>query len=120
MRHGPWAVLSHSSHSSDFFSLIIKHHYIAVRRIGKRLTRAMLPVAFGSLLELVAATVGAHLGGLSGLSIGWVVAVYIEAMFMAPAVYKAARFKFPNATEREAAQPLINDEVIETQRMSQN
>ncbi len=102
------------------FPIIIKHHYIAVRRIGKRLTRAMLPVAFGGLLELVAATVGAHLGALSGLSIGWAVAVYIEAMFMAPAVYKAARFKFPNVTERETTQPLINDEVIETQRVSQS
>ncbi len=93
--------------------MIIKHHYIAVRRIGKRLTSAMLPVAFGSLLELGAATLGAHLGALPGFSIGWVIAVYIEGIFMAPTVYKAARFKFSSATEREAAQLLIDDEYDE-------
>jgi hypothetical protein len=47
---------------------------------------AMLP---GGLLELGAATLGAHLTGLSGLSIGWVAAICIEAIFMGPTVYKA-------------------------------
>ncbi len=47
---------------------------------------AMLP---GGLLELGAAAFGARLGGLTGLSIGWVAATYIESIFMFRTVYKA-------------------------------
>jgi hypothetical protein len=49
-----------------------------------------LPIAIGSLLELGIAGLGARFGGLVGLSLGWVVAVCIEAIFMFPAVYRAA------------------------------
>jgi hypothetical protein len=45
----------------------------------------------GSLIGTTAVTgvLGARLGGLVGLSLGWVVAVYVEAVFMSPAVYRA-------------------------------
>ena len=71
------------------FPMIIKNHYIAVGRIHSRITRVALPVAIGSMLELGAAALGAHLGNLVGLSVGWVVAVCIEAAFMFHSVYKA-------------------------------
>ncbi len=74
------------------FPTIIKYHYVAVKRIDKQMTRAMLPVAIGSFLELAVAAVGAHVGGLLGLTVGWVVAVYIQGFLMAPAVFKAAHF----------------------------
>ncbi len=73
------------------FPLIIKNHYISICRIQDRIARAMLRIAPGSLLELGAAALGAHLGGLSGLSIGWVAGVYVESMFMFCTVYKAVR-----------------------------
>ena len=73
------------------FPLIIKNHYVAVLRIQKRMTQAILPILAGSLLELGAAALGAHLGGLSGLSLGWVIGISIEALFMSQTVYKAIR-----------------------------
>ena len=72
------------------FPMIIKHHYIAVSRIHSKIARVALPVAIGSLLELGIAALGAHLGGLVGLSLGWDAAVCVEAVFMFPAVYRAA------------------------------
>lgn len=77
------------------FPMIIKHHYVAVSRIHNNMARVMIPVAFGSLLELGVAVPGAHFGGLAGLSLGWVLAVSVEAVFMFPAVYRAA---FPTHT----------------------
>jgi O-antigen/teichoic acid export membrane protein len=71
------------------FPLIIKNHYISICRIQDRIARAMLSMAPGSLLELCAAALGARLGGLSGLSLGWIIAICIESMFMFRTVYQA-------------------------------
>ncbi|HKF36095.1 MAG TPA: hypothetical protein VKB35_04280 [Ktedonobacteraceae bacterium] len=86
------------------FPLIIKDHYIAVCRIRSRLMRALLPLAIGCLLELGAAALGARLGGLSGLSLGWVVALCIELVFMGPAVYKAV-WPVDTSTGKDQPQP---------------
>jgi hypothetical protein len=51
---------------------------------------AACAVAAGAVVEVLAAAVGARIGGLQGLSIGWVVATSIEAAFMAPTVWRAA------------------------------
>lgn len=72
------------------FPMIIKYHYVAIYRVFGRLSRAIPPVAIGCLLELGAADLGAHLGGLLGLSLFWVIAMYIELIYMTPAVYKIA------------------------------
>jgi O-antigen/teichoic acid export membrane protein len=74
------------------FPMIIKYHYIAISRINQKLVRAMLPVAIGSVLELGAAALGARMGNLVGLSIGWASAICIEAVLMSPAVFNAVRF----------------------------
>ena len=71
------------------FPLVVKNHYISICRIQDRIKNAMLFIAPASLLELCAAALGGHFGGLTGLSIGWVTATYIETMFMLPTVYKA-------------------------------
>ncbi len=86
------------------FPLIVKDHYIAVCRIHSRLVRAILPMAIGCLLELGAAALGARLGGLSGLSLGWVVALCIELVFMGPAVYKAV-WPVDTSTAKDQLQP---------------
>lgn len=72
------------------FPLIIKVHYVAICRVHGRITGAALRMAAGGFLELVMAGIGASLGGLSGLSVGWVAAVCVEAALMAPTVYKTA------------------------------
>jgi len=77
--------------SLESFPFIIKNHYIAVNRIqGKVAHAAQLTITTG-VLELGGATCGALLGGLTGLSVGWFCAMCVEAVFMSPAVFKAAR-----------------------------
>ncbi len=66
--------------------LIIKNHYIAIYRIRDRIAQAIVPITVGSLLELGLAIYGVHLGQLVGLSLGWVIALLIEALFMVPTV----------------------------------
>lgn len=66
--------------------LIIKNHYIAIYRIRDKVARVIVPIALGTLLELGLATYGAHIGQLTGLSLGWVIALLIEALFMLPTV----------------------------------
>lgn len=71
------------------FPLIIKNHYISICRIQDRVGSAILGILPGGILEVLAAMLGARIGGLSGLSFGWVAAIAIEAVFMFRTVYKA-------------------------------
>ena len=71
------------------FPIIIKHHYVAICRMQDRMACATLSMIVGGLFELGVAALGARFGGLPGLSLGWVAAVYIEAAFMSRTVYKA-------------------------------
>jgi O-antigen/teichoic acid export membrane protein len=73
------------------FPFLFKDLYVAICRIQDRIVNALLPLAAGALLELGLAALGAHLGGLSGLSLGWDIAVCIEALLMARTVYRTAR-----------------------------
>src|SRR5579863_2303586 len=70
------------------FPLIIKNHFVAVYRVYNRISRTLIPITAGALLELVAADVGAHLNGLVGLSLGWILALYLEMALMTPIVLK--------------------------------
>lgn len=71
------------------FPITIRNHYISICRIQDRIVSAMISMIPGGLFELVSAGIGAYFGGLTGLSIGWVAAIYCEAIFMLPTVYKA-------------------------------
>jgi O-antigen/teichoic acid export membrane protein len=71
------------------FPVIIKDHYIAISRIHNRMAYAIKPMAIGALLELSGPVIGARLGNLAGLSLGWVLALTIEALYMSAAVYRA-------------------------------
>lgn len=70
---------------------IIKNHYIALSRIHNQIARTVFVTIGTGALELSCSILGAHFGGLNGLSLGWFSAMCIESIFMAPAVYKAAR-----------------------------
>ncbi len=72
------------------FPRIIKDHYVTINRIHRRMSQAIVPMLFGGLLELSMATLGAHFGGLPGLSFGYVLALCSEAIYGAPTVYHAA------------------------------
>ncbi len=71
------------------FPLIIKNHYISICRIQDRVGGAILGILPGGILEVLAAAFGAHVAGLGGLSLGWVLAIAVEAVCMFPTVYTA-------------------------------
>jgi O-antigen/teichoic acid export membrane protein len=74
------------------FPAIIKNHYISFCRIQDRITQAMVASFIGGILELVGTVLGARLlGGLTGLSLGWLMAVVIEGIYTFPLVYKVIR-----------------------------
>ena len=77
--------------SLESFPFIIKDHYIVVNRIQGRIVHATRVTIATGLLELGGALLGAHLGGLTGVSLGWFAAVCIEAMFMFRTVYRAVQ-----------------------------
>ncbi len=81
------------------FPLIIKNHYIALCRIEQRIVPALLPLAICCALELIASATGAHLGGLVGLSLGWLLALIVEAVFMFHPVYTMVRPQWPHLKE---------------------
>lgn len=75
--------------------LIIKDHYVAICRIRRQVGRATRLVIVGSTLELGMAALGAHFGGLRGVSIGWLTGLVIEAALMVRPVYEVAAFTSP-------------------------
>ena len=77
----------------ESFPFIIKNHYVAICRIQGQIAHASLTTIAGGILELSASALGAHIGGLSGLSLGWLAAMCIEAMFMSRIVYRAVLSK---------------------------
>jgi hypothetical protein len=52
-----------------------------------------------SVLELVGATVGALHGGLTGLTVGWVAAIAVEAVVLGPMVWRAYRGRLEVPTQ---------------------
>jgi O-antigen/teichoic acid export membrane protein len=69
------------------FPAIVKDHYVALSRIHGAVLRAALMTLAGGLLEVAAAAIGAHIGGLPGLCLGWNAALVCEAACMAGTVY---------------------------------
>jgi O-antigen/teichoic acid export membrane protein len=75
----------------DIFPSTILTHYVALRRIQRRLATALPVVWGGALLQLAGGVAGALLGGLTGVAIGWVLGATVQAIVMAPEVLRAVR-----------------------------
>ena len=75
----------------DIFPSTVMTHYVALRRIERRLATALPVIWGGALLQVGGGVLGALLGGLSGVAIGWVAGATVEAIVMAPEVLRALR-----------------------------
>lgn len=73
------------------FPLIIRSYYVAVRRIEERVKVTAFLMTGGAMLELVAAALGALWGGLLGLCLGWVAALCLQALVLAPRLLRTMR-----------------------------
>lgn len=86
------------------YPLIIKDHYVAIRRIREEIPHAAGSALIGSALELGLASAGAALGGLEGVALGFVAALALEAAWMAGTVRRAVIGPSP------AAPPLLAEQ----------
>jgi O-antigen/teichoic acid export membrane protein len=66
--------------------LVVIDHYVALARIRGRPLAAARFVIPGGMLQIGLAVLGASMGGLAGLSLGWVVGVFLQAAMMLPLV----------------------------------
>jgi len=82
----------------SYFAVALNSVYLALNRIGGRMLFASLVFGIGGFAELFFASAGAFLGGLLGMSVGWVAATLLQSLFMAPAVLSAAAIKPENST----------------------
>lgn len=71
------------------FPATIINHFVTVCRLQCRMLKITFPMMIGCLFELSAAALGAHFGGLAGLSLWWLIARCIESGFMLPTVCRA-------------------------------
>lgn len=95
----------------DIFPSTFLSHYVALRRIQRRLASALPVIWGGALLQVGGGIAGAYLGGLEGVAIGWVAGATVEAMVMAPEVLRALKSSHIDAVEegspeREEAEAL--------------
>lgn len=77
-----------------------KAFYIAVCRADGRITRGAVVLTTFAALEIVAAGIGGHYGGLDALSIAIAAVTLIEGIATSPAVFSATRRPAFSATER--------------------
>jgi O-antigen/teichoic acid export membrane protein len=70
---------------------VIKDHYVAIRRAQGRLGHAAKVMAAGTFTEAVGAALGGIYWGMTGICIGWLVAVSCEALVLLPAVIRVYR-----------------------------
>jgi O-antigen/teichoic acid export membrane protein len=76
----------------ESFPFIIKNHYVTLSRLRDQIARTILITIVTGLLELGGAALGARLDGLTGLSLGWFIALCLEAVCMSPTVFAAIRY----------------------------
>ena len=76
------------------FGLIIKDHHVALARVTGTVGREAILIGALGLGELAGAAIGASRGGLTGLAVGWLAAVGLEALVCGPLVWRAYRGRF--------------------------
>jgi len=87
------------------FPVIIKDHYVTISRIRGTVMGTALLATAGSVFELVIAAIGGlETGSLLGVALGWMGALYIEALVMGPIVYRAAVRASADQPEQEREQ----------------
>jgi O-antigen/teichoic acid export membrane protein len=69
--------------------LVVKDHYVALRRVQGRTGSAARVASVGTAFELGAATAGGILYGLTGVCVAWVAMLIVEALLLMPVLVRA-------------------------------
>lgn len=83
------------------FPLLVKEHFLALRRVEGKTVRTTTVTLIGAAVELIFAAVGARLGGLSGLCVGWVIAVTLQMIYTAPPLLQLIKSSAQTPTKTE-------------------
>ena len=70
---------------------MLKFHYVVIQRLRYRMIEASVLLGCLGLVELLCAIAGARLGGLLGLTKGWLLALCVVAIILIPALVRARR-----------------------------
>lgn len=87
------------------FGTAVKDHYVAIYRTRGQILYAAPRVALGSLIELILPAIGASLGGLRGLTLGWLIAILIQGIYLFPPIY-ALLHPSPTRLDGQSTEPL--------------
>ncbi len=90
---------AYASHGARFLRLlvlagpllVIKDHYVAIRRVQGQLHEAARLILVATILEVTGALVGGLMFGVTGLCVGWLLALAVEACATGPMVVSAAQ-----------------------------
>lgn len=82
---------------------VVKDHYAAIRRATGQLSLASRVMIIGTAVEVVGASLGGALGGISMLCVGWVVAAALEATALLPTIMRVYRRSEPAPAALERA-----------------
>lgn len=67
---------------------VIRDHHVTLARVTENEGRESVLIALLGIAEIAGAAIGAHLGGLIGLSLGWLAAVGVEVLVCGPLVWR--------------------------------
>jgi len=93
--------------------LIVKDHHVTIARVTGSVVREAMWVWGLTVCELVAATVGASLNGLTGLGEGWLLAVVLETAVFGPLVLRAYRGRLELPVRRSSPKQSRGDRISE-------
>ena len=94
------------------FPLIVNDHYVAIERVQQRTSQAMIVIGLGFGLQLLLSIIGAKVAGLDGFCAGWVAAISLEAVYMAPSVYRTLRGRAGRVVLEAVQSPEVIGETI--------
>ena len=83
--------------------LVIKDHHVTIARMTGDVGREAGLVWVLTALEILGAALGALAGGLTGLAVGWLAAVAVEAVVYGPLVLRASRGRLPTPDAGDAS-----------------
>lgn len=81
-------------------ALLIKEHYVVLRRLEGKLKRGAVVMGLWTLAELAGAIIGGLAGGLTMLCVGWLVVTSAGALCLLPVVLRAVR---PSKSPKKSA-----------------
>lgn len=80
-----------------YVPMIVKVHYIAVRRATDRVTDAAVVLSASAALEIAGTVLGAQVSGLVGVCLALLACYVVEAVLTTPPLWAAAKTSLPNS-----------------------